>query len=282
MDTGTVEKERVSGRIEVRNLTFRYAGSKEDVLDDISFTIEPGQMCRARRPLGEREINAGEPHSSFLPSRNRANPDRRRGCGGLHAAQPAAAHRARQSTDIAIQRYDRQQHRPTAIWPALQSTTSGEPQNPPTPLSSSSACQMDSTRWSEENGVLLSRRTNGSAWQLARAILKNSPILILDEATSALDTESERHIQAALDHVTSNRTTIVIAHRLSTIEKADVIMVMDQGRIVERGSHADLLVQNGHYALLACDASSAKNYRATKFEASTHPSMHGEVLLLAP
>ncbi|MBP7525134.1 MAG: lipid ABC transporter permease/ATP-binding protein, partial [Propionivibrio sp.] len=79
---------------------------------------------------------------------------------------------------------------------------------------------------------------------------KNSPILILDEATSALDTESERHIQAALDHVTSNRTTIVIAHRLSTIEKADVIMVMDQGRIVERGSHADLLVQNGHYARL--------------------------------
>ena len=100
-----------------------------------------------------------------------------------------------------------------------------------------------------ENGVLLS---GGQRQRLAiaRAILKNSPILILDEATSALDTESERHIQAALDHVTTNRTTIVIAHRLSTIEKADVIMVMDQGRIVERGSHADLLAQNGHYARL--------------------------------
>ena len=67
---------------------------------------------------------------------------------------------------------------------------------------------------------------------IARAILKNAPILILDEATSALDTESERFIQNALDHVTQNRTTLVIAHRLSTIEKADVIAVMDHGRII--------------------------------------------------
>ena len=85
---------------------------------------------------------------------------------------------------------------------------------------------------------------------IARAVLKDAPILILDEATSALDTESERHIQAALDHVTSNRTTIVIAHRLSTIEKSDVIMVMDQGRIVETGNHKGLLAKGGHYARL--------------------------------
>ena len=75
-------------------------------------------------------------------------------------------------------------------------------------------------------------------------------MLILDEATSALDTESERHIQAALDEVMKGRTTLVIAHRLSTIEKADLILVMDQGQIVERGSHAELLAQNGHYARL--------------------------------
>ncbi|MBN0712859.1 lipid ABC transporter permease/ATP-binding protein, partial [Pseudomonas aeruginosa] len=75
-------------------------------------------------------------------------------------------------------------------------------------------------------------------------------LLILDEATSALDTESERHIQAALDEVMKGRTTLVIAHRLSTIEKADLILVMDQGQIVERGSHAELLAQNGHYARL--------------------------------
>jgi len=100
-----------------------------------------------------------------------------------------------------------------------------------------------------EAGVLLS---GGQRQRLAiaRAILKDAPILVLDEATSALDTESERHIQNALDHVMQNRTTLVIAHRLSTIEKADVIMVMDQGRIVERGSHAELLALNGHYARL--------------------------------
>ena len=99
-----------------------------------------------------------------------------------------------------------------------------------------------------ENGVLLS----GGQRQriaIARALLKDAPLLILDEATSALDTESERHIQAALDHVVQNRTTLVIAHRLSTIEKADLILVMDEGRIVERGSHAQLLEQNGYYSV---------------------------------
>jgi subfamily B ATP-binding cassette protein MsbA len=85
---------------------------------------------------------------------------------------------------------------------------------------------------------------------IARALLKNSPILILDEATSALDTQSERKIQAALDKVMENRTTLVIAHRLSTIEKADVIVVMDDGRIVEQGNHADLIKKDGAYAKL--------------------------------
>ena len=100
-----------------------------------------------------------------------------------------------------------------------------------------------------ENGVTLS---GGQRQRLAiaRALLKDAPILILDEATSALDTESERHIQAALDRAMRGRTTLVIAHRLSTIEKADLILVMDQGRIVERGSHAGLLAAGGHYARL--------------------------------
>ena len=85
---------------------------------------------------------------------------------------------------------------------------------------------------------------------IARALLKDSPLLILDEATSALDNTSERHIQAALAEVMKNRTTFVIAHRLSTIENADRILVMDQGRIVEQGSHNELLAQGGRYALL--------------------------------
>lgn len=85
---------------------------------------------------------------------------------------------------------------------------------------------------------------------IARAILKDAPILLLDEATSALDSESELHVQAALDTLMQGRTTIVIAHRLSTIENADRIFVMDQGEIVETGNHQSLLAQNGYYSKL--------------------------------
>lgn len=100
-----------------------------------------------------------------------------------------------------------------------------------------------------ENGVLLS---GGQRQRLAiaRAILKDAPILILDEATSALDSESEQYIQAALEQVMKNRTVLMIAHRLSTIKHVHRIVVMQQGRIVEQGSHQELLDLDGHYAQL--------------------------------
>ncbi|WP_113906277.1 lipid A export permease/ATP-binding protein MsbA [Aliidiomarina celeris] len=100
-----------------------------------------------------------------------------------------------------------------------------------------------------ENGVMLS----GGQRQriaIARALLRDAPVLILDEATSALDTESERHIQKALENLQQDRTSLVIAHRLSTIENADEILVLDHGCIIERGSHAELLEKKGSYAQL--------------------------------
>jgi ATP-binding cassette subfamily B protein len=83
---------------------------------------------------------------------------------------------------------------------------------------------------------------------IARTILKNPPILLLDEATSALDTGTEREIQSALNEVSRNRTSLVIAHRLSTVVDADEILVLDHGRIIERGRHSQLLAMSGHYA----------------------------------
>ena len=85
---------------------------------------------------------------------------------------------------------------------------------------------------------------------IARAIIRNAPLVILDEATSALDNRSEKVVQKALDELMKGRTTLVIAHRLSTVRDADVIMVINDGQIVEKGSHDELLQQNGAYAML--------------------------------
>ncbi|HEY3860078.1 MAG TPA: lipid A export permease/ATP-binding protein MsbA [Gammaproteobacteria bacterium] len=100
-----------------------------------------------------------------------------------------------------------------------------------------------------DRGVMLSGGERQRI-SIARALLKNAPLLVLDEATSALDSESERHIQAALEALMVDRTTLVIAHRLSTVERADRIIVMDRGNIVEMGKHAELIAKDGQYAAL--------------------------------
>jgi subfamily B ATP-binding cassette protein MsbA len=248
MDTGTVERDRVSGRLDVRNLSFTYPDTDRLVLDDISFSAEPGQMVA----LVGRSGSGKSTLASLIPR-------------FYHHDQGQILIDGVEVEDfklINLRRHIAQvtQHVTLFSDTVANNIAYGDLAGAPRAdieRAATDAYAMDFIQQLPhgfdtpvgENGVLLS---GGQRQRLAiaRALLKNAPLLILDEATSALDTESERHIQAALDQVMKGRTTLVIAHRLSTIEKADLILVMDQGRIVERGTHSQLLAQNGFYAKL--------------------------------
>jgi len=248
LDQGTVERDRVSGRLEIRNLSFSYNGSKQQVLDDLSFSIEPGQMVA----LVGRSGSGKSTLSSLIPRFYQ----HKQGQILIDGVDVEAYTLRNLRSHIALVTQQTSLFNDTVANNIAYGDLAGAPRAAIEKAAEAAYAREFIDQLPDgfdtlvgENGVLLS---GGQRQRLAiaRAILKDAPILILDEATSALDTESERHIQKALDHVMSNRTTLVIAHRLSTIEKADVIMVMEQGRIVERGSHAGLLAANGQYAKL--------------------------------
>lgn len=248
VDHGTQARERVSGRLEVRDLSFSYPGTEKPVLENISFVAEPGQMVA----LVGRSGSGKSTLANLIPR-------------FYHHEQGQILLDGLDVEDYTLRNLRRHialvtQHVTLFNDTVRNNIAYGDLAGAPLESVRQAAGDAYAAEFIEkmpqgydtlvgENGVLLS---GGQRQRLAiaRALLKDAPLLILDEATSALDTESERHIQAALDQVMQGRTTLVIAHRLTTIEKADLILVMDQGQIVERGSHADLLAQNGYYARL--------------------------------
>jgi subfamily B ATP-binding cassette protein MsbA len=250
VDNGTVERDRLQGRLEVRNLSFSYPNSEKKVLDDISFVVDPGQMVA----LVGRSGSGKSTLAGLIPRFYQH--EQEHGQILLDDVQVLDLTLRSLRRQIALVTQQVTLFNDTVTNNIAYGDLAGAPFDEVKRAATEAYADEFIIKMPQgyetlvgENGVLLS----GGQRQriaIARALLKDAPLLILDEATSALDTESERHIQAALDHVVQNRTTLVIAHRLSTIEKADLILVMDEGKIVERGTHAQLLTQNGYYARL--------------------------------
>ena len=246
-DTGTKEIDIAKGEIEYRNVVFTYATGHNKVLDNINLKIEPGQMVAFVGQSGSGKTTL----VNLLP-RLYSNYE------GVITLDGQDIH------DLKLTSLRKQISLVSQEVTLFNDTVANniayglDAPDPDTILNAARVAHAlefiekmpngMETRVGED-GLLLS----GGQRQriaIARAILKNTPVLIMDEATSALDTESERHIQSALDELMKNRTTLVIAHRLSTIEKADKIVVMHDGKIVETGSHGELLNQQGYYTNL--------------------------------
>ncbi|NOZ52319.1 MAG: lipid A export permease/ATP-binding protein MsbA [Gammaproteobacteria bacterium] len=248
IDLGTESLLRANGKIEYQNIGFSYGDDRRAALENINFSVAPGQtVAIVGRSGGGKstlvsllprfyEAQAGTILLDGIPIQSIKLADLRKQIALVN--QDITLFNDTVANNIAYGRDGvvKQQEIEAAATAAHAMAFINElPEGLNTLVG--------------DKGVLLS----GGQRQriaIARALLKNAPILILDEATSALDTESERYIQDALEQLMVGRTTLVIAHRLSTIERADVIVVLDNGRIIEQGSHKQLIENNGPYAAL--------------------------------
>ncbi len=247
-DTGTQKVQKIQGKIDFHQVTFHYPNKQQAALTDISFSVEPGQTFAlvGRSGSGKSTISSlltrfydnqqGQIKLDNILLQDIPLTDLRRQFALV--SQHVVLFNDSIANNIAygsLGKVTREQIMQAAKTAHVLEFIEQLPEGIDTVVG--------------ENGFMLS----GGQRQriaIARALLLDAPILILDEATSALDTESEKLIQDALDKLQQNRTSIVVAHRLSTIENADQILVIDQGHIVEQGSHDDLIANNGAYAQL--------------------------------
>ncbi len=247
-DTGTRTLERARGEIEFRNVTFTYPTKDTPALHNVSFKVEAGKSVAlvGRSGSGKStiaslltrfyDIDQGEILLDGINIREYKLSELRKQYAlvsqHVHLFNDSVANNIAYAAE---DKYSRDQ-----IVQAARIAHADE-------FVSKMSNGYDTVVG--ENGASLSGGQRQRV-AIARALLRDAPVLLLDEATSALDTESERHIQAAIDELCKARTSLVIAHRLSTIEKADEILVIDEGHIVERGNHEALMEQRGTYAQL--------------------------------
>jgi len=245
-DLGTLALERARGAIRFEDVTLSYPAASRPALEHVTLEIRPGETVALVGPSGSGKSSL----IHLLPRFYRPGSGRITLDG--HALETITLESLRRQISLVSQNvvlfndtvaaniaYGRAER--TSEADIVRAAEAAHAMEFVRALPQGLATEIG------ENGAKLS----GGQRQriaIARAILKDAPILLLDEATSALDTESERAVQAALETLMRGRTTIVIAHRLSTIEKADRIVVLAHGRIVETGSHRDLVTAGGMYA----------------------------------
>ncbi|ASK34374.1 lipid A export permease/ATP-binding protein MsbA [Alloalcanivorax mobilis] len=246
-DDGSRELARTQGNIEFRNVSFGYDPA-QPVLNNLSFSMKSGETVAlvGRSGAGKSTISAMLPRF-FDPDQGQVLLD------GVPLADYKLAHLRHQIAMVSqkVVLFNDTVRNNIAYGEMRGADDAAIEAAARNAFAWDFICNLDKgldTTVGQDGAQLSGGQRQRVA--IARALLKDAPILILDEATSSLDTESEHHIQRALERLMKGRTTLVIAHRLSTIEKADRILVLDQGQLIEQGSHAQLLENNGLYTQL--------------------------------